>query len=324
MNRLDLSEFRERAGAFDAAVEATPGVCGFCSGSLWQLAAHDHLHGTAPERRHLLLERDGTWLAFAEQEPSGVLLPLEAAWMFGCPLAGDPGAALALLLDAARAERDTSGRPFVVFLGGMVRGGAMHLAALQTLSGRGRGLRQHECTDAMRIDLDEGVEAWLARRSRKFRRSLGEPATAPPGVSFEDASRGEPDELFERILAVQRRSYKWREGADIFQLPEYREFYRALLRGLRNGGGLRLLFARRDGEDLAHIFGGVAGRRYRGLQMSYIEAARDFGLGNRLQLENLRLCAAEGIVDYDLGMPAPYKERWADRREERVGLLWAG
>ena len=84
---------------------------------------------------------------------------------------------------------------------------------------------------------------------------------------------------------------------------------------------MRLLFAQRDGEDLAYIFGGVTGNTYRGLQMSYVEEARTLGLGNRLQLENLLRCSAEGITRYDLGMPSPYKERWADRQEVNTGIF---
>lgn len=85
-----------------------------------------------------------------------------------------------------------------------------------------------------------------------------------------------------------------------------------------------MLVARREGVDLAHIFGGVAGGTYRGLQMSYRDSVRDLALGNRLQIENLRRCADEGIVTYDLGMHAPYKERWTDRWEKRIGVLWVG
>lgn len=55
--------------------------------------------------------------------------------------------------------------------------------------------------------------------------------------------------------------------------------------------------------------------------MSYREDLRPLGLGNRLQLENLRRCEAEGIARYDLGMHSPYKERWADRREENTGIF---
>lgn len=324
MNRHTLAEFRSRRAAFDEAVDATVGICGFCSGSAWQMAAHGHLQDTAGgSRREWIVERDGAWLLFAESERRGLYLPFEAAWMFGAPLSGGVEAAKALLVEAAAAEASRVGNPAAFFVGGLVGGGAMH-TALRSLESRSRVCRDYPGTDVMMIDLGDGLEAWLGRRSRKFRRTLRESLEEVPGLEILDLSGENPAVLFERLLAIQRRTYKWREGTDIFQIPGYAAFYRQLLADLQAAGGLRVLVARRDGVDLAHIFGGVRGSVYRGLQMSYAEEARDLALGNRLQFENLGRCADEGIVTYDLGMHAPYKERWADRAESRVGVLWVG
>lgn len=324
MNRLTLEEFRARAGEYAAAVSATPGVCEFCSGPLWQLAARAHLQSVnATDEDTFIVERDGAWLLFAAQEPTGIHFPLEASWMFGCPLAGDPDAAVALLRDAASAEGRIQGRHLAFFIGGLGVDGPVH-RALQSLRPVSQHWREYPGMEVMQIDLGEGFGAWMDRRSKKFRRSLRGLETPVADLEILDLSRDAPDEIFTRILAIQQASYKWREGTDIFQMPGYAAFYRELLEGLHGSGDLRVLMARRDGIDLAHIFGGVAGKTYRGLQMSYLEEVRDLALGNRLQLENLRRCAQEGITTYDLGMHAPYKERWADRWEKRIGVLWVG
>lgn len=324
MNRLTLAEFRVRAEEYAAAVAATPGVCEFCSGPLWQLAARAHLQSAnATEEDTFIVERDGVWLLFAAQEPTGIHFSLEASWMFGCPLAGDPGAAVALLCDAARAEGQTQGRHLAFFIGGLAVDGPIH-RALQPMRSVSRHWREYPGMDVMQIDLGEGFDAWMERRSKKFRRSLRGLEAPVADLEILDLSKDAPDEIFGRILAIQQASYKWQEGTDIFQMPGYAAFYRELLEGLHSTGDLRVLMARRDGIDLAHIFGGVAGKTYRGLQMSYLEEARDLALGNRLQLENLRRCADDGITAYDLGMHAPYKERWADRWEKRIGVLWVG
>ena len=55
--------------------------------------------------------------------------------------------------------------------------------------------------------------------------------------------------------------------------------------------------------------------------MGFIESERKAGLGVFLQHENLKARAAEGITTYDLGMYAEYKERWAERQEEFVGVF---
>ena len=322
MNRLTLAEFRNRVEEYSAAVAATPGACEFCSGALWQLAALEHLH-TAPADDPFIVEQDGAWLLFSPREPSGIHFPFEASWMFGCPLAGDPAATVALLREAADLAAAERGGPLAFFIGGLLSEGPVH-RALRTLIPGSRCWREYPGMDVMRIDLGEGAGAWRERRSKKFRRSLREASEPVPGLEILDLSKEDPDALFAILLGIQRDSYKWREGTDIFRIPEYSAFYRALLEGLHAAGDLRMLVARRDGVDLAHIFGGVAGTTYRGLQMSYRESARDLGLGNRLQIENLRRCADEGIITYDLGMHAPYKERWADRWEKRIGVLWVG
>lgn len=320
MNRLTLEEFRTRTAEFDRAVAATPGLEPFCSSALWQLAAHDHLRQDPP-RRHLIVENGGAWLVFAGGNQPGLLLPFEASWGFASPVVGPPPALASLIIEAAAAERQERGQKLALCITGLDREGALH-RMIRDLRTAQRFYQEAEGTDGLSIDLADGVEGWLARRSRKFRRTLAAAEKTCAELEIVDASREAPAELYERILAIQRRTYKWAEGTDIFQIPAYAAFYRALLDRFAAGGGLRLLFAHRDGEDLAHIFGAVSGATYRGLQMSYVDDARDLGLGNFLQLENLRRCEAENITRYDLGMVSPYKERWADRRDERVTVYW--
>lgn len=315
MKRLTLAEFRERSDEFAAAVEATPGISHFCSGPLWQLAAHDFLHDISEEKTRFILEDEGTWLLFVEREQARVFFPFESAWMFGCPLIGDPQRVVDLLTTARQWLPHATG----FCLGGILLGSPLH-EALRELQSRVRRYEEFPSIDCMILDLDDGVEGWLNRRSKKFRRTLRD-AETNEGINIIPAGDAPPESLYHRLLEIQRRSYKWREGTDIFQMPDYAAFYQSLLAGLHCRGDLRLLFAQRDGEDLAYIFGGIDGETYRGLQMSYVEEARSLGLGNRLQFENLRRCAAEGVTRYDLGMPSPYKERWADRQEVNTGVF---
>ncbi len=316
MKRLTLAEFRERSSEYDAAVARTPGVSSFCSGSLWQLSAHDHLHRIPPGSRHLIVEDSGSWLAFVEREQAGVFYPFESAWMFGCPLIGAVDESIDLL---ARSAKESITGPAGFCLSGVPVGGELH-TKLSRIKERARHYHEFPTTDCMMIDLSGGIDAWLDRRSKKFRRTLRQ-ATEGTDVEIVAFDEETPEELFQRILGVQKRTYKWSEGTDIFQFPEYASFYRSLLEDLHRSRGLRLLFARSGGTDVAYIFGGVAGHTYRGLQMSYVEEVRSRGLGNRLQWETLRRCADDGITRYDLGMHATYKERWSDRREVNTGIF---
>ena len=316
MRRLSLNGFLQESSSFDEAVGRSPGLAQFCSSTLWQLAAHDFLRPPGPNDEHFIVEDEGNWLLFAEREGNRVFFPFEAAWMFGCPIVGNPldGGAL---LKAASSE--FLGGRVGFCLGGIPKDGTLN-RSVRSRSAEFLRYEDFPATDCMMIDLSGGYEPWLERRSKKFRKSVRQ-LRIGEGVEIVEASGDDPETLFDRILAVQKQTYKWEEGTDIFLGNDYRPFYRCLLSGLRDTEDLRLLFARRNGEDLAYIFGGVRGKAYRGFQMGYIEAERKSGLGNALQLANLRARAEEGIISYDLGMHAEYKERWADRRDEFVGAF---
>ena len=143
----------------------------------------------------------------------------------------------------------------------------------------------------MLIDLSEGFDAWLQRRSKRFRKTIRQ-LRIPEGVEMVDASTEAIPDLLQRILGVQQQTYKWQEGADIFQAEEYRLFYAQLMLDLQDQDRLRVIFATEKGRDVAYQMGGLFENGYRGLQMSYIEEARSWGLGNWLQLENLKWCSS--------------------------------
>lgn len=316
MRSLTYNEFCREQESFQASVARTPEIAKFCSGPIWQQAAHDFLHKIDDEANHLIVEDEGQWLAFVERDQPRVYFPLESAWMFGCPLIGDPARTVALL----RKMPGTYARGPVGFCIGGVRKDGPLQRELEAIREDTMQFEAFPTTDCMIIDLSDGFDAWHQRRSKKFRKSLRQSAGLS-GLEIDDASHLEPEALLERIIRLQRQTYKWHEGTDIFQMKEYADFYEAIIRQLHAAGELSVIFATEDGEDIAYIFGGISGQVYRGFQMSYIDSARDRGIGNALQVENIRRVAAGGIVRYDLGMHSPYKERWADLREEYVAIF---
>jgi len=313
LNRLTYSEFLERSDEFSASVSGMNEIASFCSGPIWGNAAHESLHGTASESNSLIIESDGNWLVFVERQQPRVFLPLESGWLFGSPLIGDPDRLPELLLKAAHEFLPS---PVGFCIGGVRAEGRLH-RGLRARREFCRQFKEFEATDCMMIDLADGFDAWLARRSRKFRRTMRN----LPEIEVHDGSKLDEDEALERMMAIQRQTYKWESGEDIFQSGSHAAFYRSLLEKLQARGELRLLFAQCENEDSGYIFGGVAGSVYRGFQMSYVEKFRDLGIGNSLQLENLRRQSDAGIVEYDLGMHSPYKERWADRHDRYVAVF---
>jgi hypothetical protein len=75
-----------------------------------------------------------------------------------------------------------------------------------------------------------------------------------------------------------------------------RDFYARMLPRLAARGALRCVFARRDGEDVGYLCGGLAGDLFRGLQFSFDDRLRALGLGNALQLEAIEALTQEGVA----------------------------
>ena len=170
-------------------------------------------------------------------------------------------------------------------------------------------------------DLSHGYEAWLSRRAARFRRNLRQ-ATAKAGrvgLEIEDASH-DPS-LFDRMMAVEHRSWKGREHSGITS-NEMSTMYRTMIGRLARRNRLNAHIATIDGVDVGYILGGVRARRYRGLQLSYSDDARHLSVGNLLQDHQLRELDRHGLADvYDLGMDFDYKRRWADRAETSVTVV---
>lgn len=314
-------EFFADAERFDAAVSSSPDVLDFCSSSYWTRAAHESLHREDRSATPFLAAHDSGaqhWIAFAKGS-SWFWEPLENAWAFSCPLIGKDPAVSVDLLESVCIGEFAGTAAFLI--GGVAEGGELHRVLLQRQETY-RRLVEFEGTACMTIDLSDGIDRYLARRSAKFRKSLrqSERRVHDAGVVIEEAT-GSWSEMFERILRIQQRTVKWLRGDDIFHHKGYLDFYSSLAGAVQDDGLLRLMFARRDDEDIAFILGADFRGTYRGLQMSFAANHADLGIGNVLQFENLKRCAAAGISGYDLGMFSPYKERWTDAQVQFQNIL---
>lgn len=341
MQRISQKEFEASRDAYDLAVADTPDLLPFCSSSTWLLAGREALLGLGeegaddgePEQDLRLPEaairadtaiwrsedlRD--WMVFG-RSPWGYWEPFEAAWMFGCPLVGpEPERLVQSLRDLVRRDPDlTSG----FGIGGVAVGGRLHrcLRSRQEKQ-EWQQYREYPGVDCLSLHLSEGIESWLSRRSRKFRRSLrnAERDCRAEGLEVEfvvpekgeERRVSEADALYARLLSVAAETSKWAEKSDIFQIERYRDFYHRIVVDLWRQDRLRLQFARREGKDVGYLLGGIFGSQFRGLQMGYARSVSSLGVGNWLQWESLCRRAEEGIDHYDLGMDSPYKQRWAD------------
>ncbi|HEU5085165.1 MAG TPA: GNAT family N-acetyltransferase [Acidimicrobiales bacterium] len=316
--RIEADQLELVARDWDAAVDRTPDADEFCASSIWSFAAAASFPDVGPP----VVVGDG--IAFAGMRPARgedgtrLLLGLDPVWGFATPVVGHPmqGARL-LAARLALEEHD------VAVVAGQRDDGA-GLQCLVHVFGDDRRLLRGPAEQRLRADLSGGMEPWLARRSSRFRQRLRQlrRRAEDAGITVVDCSALPPDEAIARVLAVEARSWKGEQGTGLASEP-LAAFYRRMAWRLAAGDQLRLLFARRGDRDVGFVLGGVRGRTYRGLQLSFDRDLTELGLGHVLQIHQLEALEGTGIDTYDLGMDMPYKRRWADRADETFAVLIA-
>lgn len=322
MQPLTLEELDREADAFDGAVDATPHIDHFCSSTRWILPACKAL---MPQRTSWIFRGQCGHVAMMRgQHPHGwsYVEPLEAMWGLACPLLGPSSRELAQeLADLCRArELDWD----VMLLSGLPLGSPLFHALVRSLFGRYE-LFQGQITRRHVASLDGGVDGFLGRRTRNFRKSLrrAERAARDAAIAFEPCHAHDPASalaLYERVLAIEARSWKGREGVGINDGP-MSAFYRDMLPRLAARDELRILIARQDERDIAFVLGGVCGHTYRGLQFSFDAEYETLSLGNLCQLHQIAALCREGVAFYDLGTTMEYKLRWAESTHDSVALI---
>lgn len=332
---LSLSELDDLWVEFEAAVDATPEIDAWCSGLDWQIPV---CSAFAPEAERLLLateNNDGFALLarYRDQLDAGLIGGLEPLWGFGTPIVGGNLTSVTAQLAATlgkRADWNTlllPGMPLTAVEAtedGKRRAKPPPDGVMMEIAfGLSRLGQVHAAEGITRqiADLSGGYEDWLARRSPKFRRNLrqADARAAKAGLVIEDAS-ADPD-LFARLMAIEKQSWKGREGSGITS-AEMSITYRLMIERLRDRGRLLAHVARLDECDVGYILGGVRTNRYRGLQLSFADASRHLSIGNLLQDHQLKQLSGNGrATTYDLGMDFGYKQRWADTTETSVTLV---
>lgn len=309
MTRLDFSGLSAAAGVYDAHVEQSPAIDRFCSSSAWVLPARAAF---APDAEPLISQSAAGFVSLCVlslYDGRRVALPLESGWGLASPFAGANVDALARqFAQMCRWPNAPDG----LYLSGLKRDGPQFQAILNALGGRARfGLGQ-DCERRV-CGIADGLDAWLATRSPKFRANLRRAQRKAAAAGYTWRWITDPSDvsgLFERIMAVESQSWKGQTGVGVDD-GAAREFYRRMVPRLARTGRLRVLLGQQDGVDVAYVLGGVFGDTFRGLQLSYVAEHRRFELGNVAQIETIAALCAEGVARYDLGTEMPYKARWA-------------
>ncbi len=307
-----LQKFEEEEPSYTQALLKTPGVSKFCCSVDWLVSAHSALHS---HRELNIWRADDTWLVTAigswPNYPR-VIQPLEFTWGFACPLIGPSpldGAELLIELLFKLARKWD-----LCILGGVPKVPGEWSKIVMWLS-KYFFVELSDGIQSMIADISGGAEAYLKRRSAKFRANIrrSERMAQREGIYAEYHTLSlTPSVLLKRILEIEKRSKKYLEGRSIYLIPRYVLFYSHLLYRLAADGRLRILFLKKGEEDIAYVFGGIFGNLYRGFQLSYDFSYRKLGLGHLSQWEMIKHLAEEKIELYDMGMYMDYKEKWTD------------
>lgn len=321
MGWASLDELDADGDALEALIDRTPHVDPWCSGLDWVLSSHRAFADRAIAPTDLLLWSDstvGAALFHRSMTIDGAVLVagLEPMWGFASPLLGPDLVACADMAAHHLASLDRwdlcviNGLPLSVDLASAVAAPLARLGDVQAYHGIVRQV----------ADISGGADAWFASRSSKFRKELrrAERRALAEGVEFVEVA-DDPD-AYDRCLAIERASWKGMTDDGITK-PDMGRFYRDLTDRLQRQGRLRATIARRGADDIGFVLGGVRHERYRGLQLSYAEDAREFSISHLLQLHTLRTLAADRITLYDMGMDMDYKQRWATRAEPSMSIV---
>ena len=316
VQQLSLRQFDSATSIVEDAVDRSPTLDPWCSGPDWVVAVH---RAFAPESEPFVLRGDPGFAAFARYATADgerIVAGLEPLWGFASPLLGpDPAAVARMAVDWLELDSDWT----ALVVPGQPADRDSLLPVARELSRLGDVGLQEGITRRL-VDLDGGVDGWLARRPAKFRRNLANARrrAAAAGVTFEivDDAAG----VFERILAVERTSWKGRELDGIVR-PPMGSLYRDVIERLDRNGRRRCVIARMGGDDVGYILGGVRRDRYRGLQLSYRDDVGTLSLGHLLQAHEIGRMSAEGCAIYDMGMDMDYKQKMADSAMTTVMLV---
>ena len=314
--RIEHEQFETAASLWDAAVDRTPDVDTFCASSTWSFAAASAFPDVAPP----VMVTDGVaccGMRSQRTEDGVVLVGLDPIWGFATPFVGPPLRAATMLATRLDVEDHWD----LAYVAGQREDSELTAALAHVAQGRWdlyRGPEEHR----LRADLSEGFDAWFARRSSRSRQRIRrlERDAADAGLTVEDVSAAPPDDVLDRLVAIEAEGWKGQEGTGLTS-PDLADFYRSMCARLAARDHLRVLVARLDGQDVGFVLGGVRGDTYRGLQLSYHRDHADLGIGHVLQVAQIRRLVDEAVPVYDLGMDMDYKHRWADRVDTTFGVI---
>jgi CelD/BcsL family acetyltransferase involved in cellulose biosynthesis len=175
------------------------------------------------------------------------------------------------------------------------------------------------------LDYPDGPEAYFRDRSKHFRRKTRVTRNRLGRLGRVELTRvGSADRLdgaFDRLLEIERKSWKVESGEAIVRRPEWEAFYRDVLRVFGERDACRIRFVEVDGRPVAGSLVVEGWDVVQGLRMFVDPGFAPASPGMALLEELVRDSWREGLRCIALDRRTPFLSRWATRAEWHDGLF---
>lgn len=200
----------------------------------------------------------------------------------------------------------------------------------QALERRGVSFTSRRGDASYFLDLPSTYDGYLAERSSKFRNFLrrAERRLADAGSvaveTLEDAA--DFDSAYDRLLAIERASWKHGHGTAVTAVPRQIGFYREMCRDAMRMGRLHLQWLMLEGHPIAYNMGYLRDGWYYYLKTSFDETHKALHPATVLRARLIAALIDRGIRAFDFpGAPYEWERQWTDTvRWHSVLTVYAG
>lgn len=307
--------------AFDALIYDTPGIDSFCSSSVWSESIRQGFMPDSPLIAYTY--HHAVALFTVMHTPHGIraLIPLDAVWNLGSSIASsNPRRELGGLVSQIAMDLPQF---HVCILSGIRAHSDFYRLLVCALSEQQLNMQRYQLTTRCVADLRDGYDAWLARRSAKFRSSIRHAIcdTQQADVRIRPLRHTQMhDGLIDTLLDIESRSWKGDAQTGLTD-GAMQTFCAHFIRRAAQAKQLQAQLAYHNEQPVGYIIGAVANQRYRGGFMAFDNRYRSIGLGNALQISMIQALEQNEVFSYDLGSYMPYKARWSDCEDRTETLL---
>lgn len=167
------------------------------------------------------------------------------------------------------------------------------------------------------LELPATYEEYLSARSSKFRNFLRRAerklATAGRTAVQTVSDPADLDDAYDRLLEIERASWKHAHGTAVTAVPRQMGFYRDLCREALRMGRLHLQWLTLDDRPVAYNLGYISEGGYAYLKTSFDQAHKDWHPATILRARLIEAIIDRGIRRFDFpGEPYEWERQWTD------------